>query len=168
MATLLHPPRTTVHQTAPPSNTLEQPSTHSLSSLSEQSHVTAAAIPAPPAQAHVYTHRHTVSVSRLNQRSSSGILALAVAALDRTQSAIATISEPAIRPRHSNSTLSRLSLLPSSTPASEPFSPDMNHRLRSASSQSLLSSINLDSAVATQAASANHPPSQPYTATDPY
>ncbi|KAH8662791.1 hypothetical protein BGZ61DRAFT_463390 [Ilyonectria robusta] len=59
MATLSHPPQPTVHQTASPSNTLEQPSTHSRSSLSERSYpgavtaaaVAVAAIPAPPAQA---------------------------------------------------------------------------------------------------------------------
>jgi hypothetical protein len=52
-------------------------------------------------------------------------------------------------------------------PASEPSRPDKNHRLGSASSQSLLSNVNLDCAVAIQAASANHPPSQPYMATGP-
>ncbi|KAH7231673.1 uncharacterized protein BKA55DRAFT_695907 [Fusarium redolens] len=90
----------------PPSNTLEQPSTHFRSSLLEQSHpgvVTAAAIavasPARPAQAHVYVNRHTGSVSKLNQRSSSGILALVVAGPDRTQSAIATILDLAIPPQ---------------------------------------------------------------------
>ncbi|PNP75521.1 hypothetical protein FNYG_11150 [Fusarium nygamai] len=73
MATLSHPPRSTVHQTASPSNTLEQPSTHFRSSLSERSYlgvVTTAAIAiaslARPAQAHVYANRHTGSVSKLN------------------------------------------------------------------------------------------------------
>ncbi|KAH7132751.1 regulator of G protein signaling domain-containing protein [Dactylonectria macrodidyma] len=92
---LSHHPQPTVHHAVPPSNTLEQPPTHSRSSLSERSHVAAAAaIPAPS--------------PRLDQRSSSAILALAMAALDRTQSAIATISEPVIRPRHSNGTLETL------------------------------------------------------------
>ncbi|KAM5349345.1 hypothetical protein ACJ41O_005850 [Fusarium nematophilum] len=63
--------------------------------------------------------------------------------------------------------LTGLSLLPSSTPASEPSSPGKNHGLGSASSQSLLPSVNMDCAVATQAPSANHPPSQAYMATDP-
>ncbi|KAH8654180.1 hypothetical protein BGZ61DRAFT_573479, partial [Ilyonectria robusta] len=87
--------------------------------------------------------------------------------LDRTQNAIATISEPSIRYRQSNSTLSRLSLLPSSNPSSEPSSPDRKYRFKSASNQSLLSSSNLDSALASQAPTANHRLSQPYATTDP-
>ncbi|KAK7427437.1 hypothetical protein QQZ08_006043 [Neonectria magnoliae] len=171
MATLSHPPRPTDPQSASapsPSDTLSQ-----RSSTSSPSTVTAAATSAaslgtttavPPA--HPHSHRHTVSVSRLNQRSSTSIFALAAAALDRTQNAIATISEPSIRPRPSNSTLSRLSLLPTSNSSSEPSSPDRKHRLKSASNQSLLSSANLDGALASQG-SANHPLSQPYATADP-
>lgn len=188
MATLSHPPpRPTDPQSASASNSASSSNTRDLlssdvasrSSLSErrplpppphhhhQDSVIAASptIAAPPA--HPHSHRHTVSVSRLNQRSSSGIFALAAAALDRTQNAIATISEPSIRPRHSNSTLSRLSLLSSSNPNSEPSSPDRKHRLKSASNQSLLSSANLDSAIASQAPTAINPPSLPYSTTDP-
>ncbi|KAH7124258.1 hypothetical protein EDB81DRAFT_951762 [Dactylonectria macrodidyma] len=124
-----------------------------------------AATAAPPA--HPHSHRHTVSVSTVNQRSSTSIFALAAAALDRTQNAIATISEPSIRYRQSNSTLSRLSLLPISNPSSEPSSPVRKYRFKSASNQSLLSSSNLDSALASQAPTANHPQSQPYATTDP-
>jgi hypothetical protein len=188
MATLSHPPpRPTDPQSASASNSTSPSNTRdhlssdvaSRSSLSDrrpppppphhhhQDSVIAASpnIAAPPA--HPHSHRHTVSVSRLNQRSSSGIFALAAAALDRTQNAIATISEPSIRPRHSNSTLSRLSLLSSSNPNSEPSSPDRKHRLKSASNQSLLASANLDSAIASQAPTTINPPSLPYSTTDP-
>ncbi|KAF5019636.1 hypothetical protein F66182_8340 [Fusarium sp. NRRL 66182] len=114
-------------------------------------------------------HRHTASsVSRLNNRSSTGLFALAAAAFDRTQNAIATISEPSIRPRQSSGALSRLSLLTTSSPSSEPSSPDRYHnRLRSASNQSLCSGTNLDTKLASQPLQANNPPSQPYTSTDP-
>ncbi|KPM44384.1 Developmental regulator flbA [Neonectria ditissima] len=181
MATLSQPARPTVSQSASASSasdSLDQRSSASSPSISDrprpQDTVTAAAASAvtpgattaaPPA--HPHSHRHTVSVSRLNQRSSTSIFALAAAALDRTQNAIATISEPSIRPRQSNSTLSRLSLLPSSNPSSEPSSPDRRYRLKSASNQSLLSSANLDGALASQASSANHPLSQPYATADP-
>lgn len=94
-------------------------------------HTVGATTAAPSAYPH--SHRYTVSVSTLNQRSSTSIFALATAALDRTQNAIATISEPSIRYRQSNSTLLRLSLLPSSNPSSEPSSPDRKYRFKSAS-----------------------------------
>ncbi|RYC80704.1 hypothetical protein BFJ63_vAg16401 [Fusarium oxysporum f. sp. narcissi] len=160
----------------PPFNTLEQPSTHFRSSLLQRSHpgvVTAAAIavasPARPAQAHVYANRRTSSVSKLNQRSSSGILALVVAGPDRTQSAIATILDLAIPPpqRHSNGTLSRLTpprldaRLRGLQPGQEAAGPGVPR------ASPCLSSINLASAVATQAALTNNSPSQPYIATDP-
>ncbi|PHH84303.1 hypothetical protein CDD83_2176 [Cordyceps sp. RAO-2017] len=58
------------------------------------------------------------------QRASHSLLNRAVAALDRTQSAIASLSEPVIRPRQSNSALARLSLAPATPPSSEPSSPD--------------------------------------------
>ncbi|KAH6873616.1 hypothetical protein B0T10DRAFT_588680 [Thelonectria olida] len=139
------------------------------SSFSEQSTVIPSSVAvAPPAPAHLTTyshgHRHTVSVSRFNQLPSSGILALAAAALDRTQNAIAAIPEStAIRLRQPNGALSGPSLLASSSPSSEPSSPDKYHRLRSTSSQSLLSSPNLDAKLVSQAVPANHPPSQLYT-----
>lgn len=122
-------------------------------------------VPYHPQQSH---HRHTASsVSRLNNRSSTSLFALAASAFDRTQNAIAAISEPAIRPRQSSGALSRLSLLTSSSPSSEPSSPDKYHRLRSSSNQSLSSGAYLDSKVASQTLQANNPPSQPYTSTDP-
>ncbi|KAK5987932.1 Developmental regulator flbA [Cladobotryum mycophilum] len=64
----------------------------------------------------IQTHAHTYSPRRhassnststlpRPQRSASGILSLAAAALDRTQSAIANLSEPVIRPLHSHSSV---------------------------------------------------------------
>ncbi|GKU00483.1 developmental regulator flba [Fusarium langsethiae] len=120
-------------------------------------------VPYHPQQGH---HRHT-SVSRLNNRSSTGLFALAASAFDRTQNAIAAISEPSVRPRQSSGALSRLSLLTSSSPSSEPSSPDKYHRLRSSSNQSLSSGATVDSKIAPQALQANNPPSQPYATTDP-
>ncbi|KAH7160946.1 regulator of G protein signaling domain-containing protein [Dactylonectria macrodidyma] len=177
---------------SPSDNSLEQPSASSAPSAASapssatfrpsppdrprllQDNIAASAASAAPAgattaapPAHPHSHRHTVSVSRLNQRSSSSIFALAAAALDRTSNAIATIAEPSIRHRPSNSTLSRLSLLPSSNPGSEPSSPDKKHRLKSASNQSLLSNTNLDGTLASSAPATNHPLSQPYATADP-
>lgn len=158
-----HPSRPTDNQS---SDRLDHASATPRSSISEQSTV---------APTHVTTyshgHRHTISISRLNQQrsSSGGILALAAAAFDRTQNAISAIAEPTIRPRQSSGTLSRLSLLTSPSPSSEPSSPEKHSRLRSTSSQSLLAGANLDSKIASQSgpASLNHPPSRPYTSTDP-
>jgi hypothetical protein len=121
-------------------------------------------VPYHPQQGH---HRHTSSVSRLNNRSSTGLFALAASAFDRTQNAIAAISEPSVRPRQSSGALSRLSLLTSSSPSSEPSSPDKYHRLRSSSNQSLSSGATVDGKIAPQALQANNPPSQPYATTDP-
>ncbi|KAH8736043.1 hypothetical protein BGZ61DRAFT_90854 [Ilyonectria robusta] len=195
MATLSHPPRPTDPQSASTpsrSDSLDQDQRSASASASDSASASAASRPSPTDRprllqdtvtaaasaaaatagattaappAHPHSHRHTVSVSRLNQRSSTSIFALAAAALDRTQNAIATIAEPSIRHRSSNSTLSRLSLLPSPSP--EPSSPDRKHRLKSASNQSLLSSANLDSAHSSQPPSANHPLSQPYATADP-
>ncbi|KAF4994451.1 hypothetical protein FGRMN_5781 [Fusarium graminum] len=195
MATLSHHQRPTVNQSASPSRTLDLDTNTPRSSISDPSPPLAnpetITSPLPPADinssatsattgsnanAPVYIpyhpqhshHRHTASsVSRLNNRSSSGLFALAASAFDRTQNAIAAISEPSIRPRQSSGALSRLSLLTSSSPSSEPPSPDKYHRLRSSSNQSLSSGAYLDSKIAPQAPSANNPPSQPYTSTDP-
>ncbi|KAF4952173.1 hypothetical protein FGADI_6969 [Fusarium gaditjirri] len=136
------------------------PNSNSTSNTSQPAY-----IPYHPQHSH---HRHTASsVSRLNNRSSTSLFALAASAFDRTQNAIAAISEPAIRPRQSSGALSRLSLLTSSSPSSEPSSPDKYHRLRSSSNQSLSSGAYLDTKVAPQTLQANNPPSQPYTSTDP-
>ncbi|KAH8651720.1 hypothetical protein BGZ61DRAFT_229725 [Ilyonectria robusta] len=65
--------------------------------------------------------------------------AFAEAALDRTQSAFANISEPLIRPQQSNGAVARLFLLPSSNPSSEPTDTKKNNQLKSPSNQSLSS-----------------------------
>lgn len=190
MATLSQPVRPTIHDSSSPSNTrhlknLGAPDVSSPRSSLSDRHPPDLPPPPPPvalptatasatasatatatatATGPVYSHRHTASVSRLNQRTTSGIFAFAAAALDRTQIAFANISEPSIRPRASNGALSRLSLLAS--PSSEPASPERVHKLRSSSNQSLLSNYNSDGKLA-QSATANNPPSQPYSATDP-
>ncbi|CAM1511631.1 Fc.00g091440.m01.CDS01 [Cosmosporella sp. VM-42] len=181
MATLSQPSRPTIHDSASPSNTPKDIKDHKGPSASTPRSSISISDRHPPdvppqvassssavTAAPVYSHHR--SVSRLNQRSSSGILAFAAAALDRTQSALANISEPSIRPRQSSGALSRLSILASSSlsnPTSVPTSPEKNDQLKSSSNLSLLSSSNLDGKLSSPAASANHPPSQPYSATDP-
>ncbi|UNI13477.1 AMSH/STAMBP protein ubiquitin specific-protease [Purpureocillium takamizusanense] len=105
------------------------------------------------------------SLSGKTQRPSS-LLNRAAAAFDRTQIAIANLSEPVIRPRQSNSALARLSLA-SPVTNSEPASPERNPSLRAASTQSLASSVKVDARQLAHAASAKDPPSQPYSETDP-
>ena len=138
MATLSHHQRPTVHQSASPSDTLDQDTnTRALSpssTITPRSSPPLQPPPAPPADATttgsgsglgsgsgtnapVYVpyrpepghshHRTTSSVSRLNNRSSSSLFALAASAFDRTQNAIAAISEPSIRPRQSSGALSK-------------------------------------------------------------
>jgi hypothetical protein len=193
MATLSHHQRPTVNQPASPSHTLDLDTNTPRSSISNPSPPLPETTPSPLPPADINSsatsaptgsnanppvyipyhpqhshHRHTASsVSRLNNRSSSGLFALAASAFDRTQNAIAAISEPSIRPRQSSGALSRLSLLTSSSPSSEPSSPDKYHRLRSSSNQSLSSGAYLENKIAPQTLPANNPPSQPYTSTDP-
>lgn len=111
--------------------------------------------PPPPFSRHHSASPSTTSLPRGPQRSPSGILSFAAAAFDKTQSRLANISDPTVRPRHS---LARLSLAPGSLPSSEPSSPNRKSLFRSSSNQSL-SSI--------QAAEAKVPLSQPYSETDP-
>ena len=172
MATLSQHSRPTIHDSSAPSNTptskdlkdikdLRDSNASTPRSSTSERHPPDLPPPLPPvagpastttttAAGPVHSHRPTASVSRLslNQRSSSGFLAFAAAALDKTQSALANISEPSIRPRQSNGALARLSLLSSS----EPNSPEKFHRLRSSSNQSLTSSYKLDGKLASQAA----------------
>lgn len=123
-----------------------------------------------PASSHHQRHSSTPSASSFSrsQRSATSLLSRAAAALDRTQNAFAGISEPVIRPRHSNSALARLSLQSVSAPSPEPSSPG-----RTAGSKAF--SVNgpftpaprAQIKVVSPAAQANHPPSQPYSETDP-
>ena len=120
--------------------------------------------PAPHAPRHG-TSPSTNSIPRLQQRSSSGIFSLAAAALDKTQTAFANISDPVIRPRNS---LARLSLVPGSLPASEPASPVKKPVFRTPSTQSLTASPAVDGKQPAAAAPAKVVPlSQPYSETDP-
>ncbi|CAI6090082.1 unnamed protein product [Clonostachys chloroleuca] len=107
----------------------------------------------------------TSSISRAPHRSSSGILSsLAAAALDKTQSALANISDPVIRQRNS---FARLSLSQSSIPLSDPDSADKKSLLRKPSTQSLSTKATVDGKQPASAAPAKVPISQPYSETDP-
>ncbi|KAL6855817.1 regulator of G protein signaling [Trichoderma novae-zelandiae] len=122
--------------------------THSLSHSQSRRHASSVSIASVPAS--VPAPRHT--------RTASSILSRAAAALDRTHSAIASISEPVIRNRQSNSTLARLSLTPSSHQSrDEPASPDRPTAFSYPSSQSL-SSNQGDSKQSSSASSALHSP----------
>ncbi|PFH60983.1 hypothetical protein XA68_18456 [Ophiocordyceps unilateralis] len=78
-----------------------------------------------PTTAAAARHASNASVGSASSRSQRSLLNRAVAALDRTtQSAIASLSDPVIRPRQSVSGLSRLSLVPATPPCSEPSSPE--------------------------------------------
>lgn len=88
---------------------------------------------------HARRHASSASISTLprSQRSASGILSRAAAALDRTHSAIVSISEPVIRPRQSTAALSRLSLVPAALQSSgEPSSPEKTTSPSNPSTQS--------------------------------
>lgn len=121
---------------------------HSVSHSQSRRHASSVSIASVPAS--VPATRHA--------RSGSSIFSLAAAALDRTHSAIASISEPVIRSRQSSSTLARLSLTPSSLQTrDEPASPDRPTALKYPSSQSL-SSTQGDSKQSSSASSALHSP----------
>lgn len=180
MAALSHPPTTAADR--PPPHTRKEPPQQKHSSLpnhnphrSPRSSASERSPDLTPSHHHS-SHRHnhtstpsTGSLSSKTQRSSNSLLTRAAAALDRTQSAIASLSDPVIRPRQSNSALARLSLVPSSLPTSEPASPDNKSTTfnSSPSSQSLASSSKVDSRQSAHAAPAKDPPSQPYSETDP-
>lgn len=122
------------------------------------------ASPGPPTSRHGPSPSTSSIPPRLQHRSSSGIFSLAAAALDKTQSAFANISDPVIRPRNS---LARLSLAPGSLPTSEPASPAKKSVFRTPSNQSLSSTPAVDGKQSAAAAPAKVPLSQPYTETDP-
>lgn len=123
-----------------------------------------------PNSAHHQRHSSTPSTSSFSksQRSGSSLFNRAAAALDRTQNAFASISEPVVRPRHSNSALARLSLQSGSVPNSEPSSPSRPVGSRTSSTNhSLTSASRGEIKVVAPAVQANDPPSQPYSETDP-
>ncbi|KUI68886.1 Developmental regulator flbA [Cytospora mali] len=103
-----------------------------------------------------------------------GFLAFAASAIDRTQSAIATISDPKVRHQRSLSRLSITGDLAAVTPSAEP-SPDRISRFRPLSTVSSSSSSNLLSyqpalkspSSQTTFLAQESPYSQPYSATDP-
>lgn len=120
----------------------------------------------PPPVSHSRRHASSVSItgSAPRHQRTPSILSRAVAALDRTQSVIASIGEPVIRNRQSNPALARLSLNAGSHQQlrDEPASPDRPTAFSNPSTQSLLSNPGGDSqSAATSFSSAQHSPSQP-------
>ncbi|OAQ68903.1 developmental regulator flbA [Pochonia chlamydosporia 170] len=127
---------------------------------------------AVPVSSHHQRHSSTPSTASFTkaQRSGSSLFTRAAAALDRTQNAIASISEPVLRPRQSNSALAaRLSLQSISAPNSEPSSParTAGSARTHSTSASLTSASRAEIKVVPPTAQANDPPSQPYHETDP-
>lgn len=86
--------------------------------------------------------------------------------MDRTQSVLATISEPVIRYRQSNSALARLSLASDSASDSELSSPKKDASVRNSVCNASLSSA-LTSDIRVVIPAAQDLPSQPYSETDP-
>ncbi|PNY29720.1 Regulator of G protein signaling pathway [Tolypocladium capitatum] len=173
MAALSHPPTTAADQ---PPHATEQPLPQKLSSLPHHSpRHSPRSLDLAAASHHHHQHSQCLghaspssagTLSIKTQRSSSSILTRAVAALDRTQSAIASLSDPVVRPLQSNLALARLSLVPSSPPASEPASKCTSKS--SLSSHSSTSDPKVDvGQPAAHSAPAKDPPSQPYSETDP-
>lgn len=140
------PPTSNKATTTTPRSSVDRPSERLLHLNSRRSHHASSA--------------STSSLPRItSQRSSGGIFSrAAAAAIDKTQSAFGTISEPVLRPRQSNPTLARLSLVPSSDPAGLE---------RSALSSKTPSSHSLSSNGDYTVAGGQNPPSRPYTDADP-
>lgn len=119
------------------------------------------------------TRRHsnspsTNSIPFRHQRSGTSLFNRATAALDRTQTAFASISEPVVRPRQSNSALSRLSLSPAFHHNSEPGSPNTSTGSQSPSNSSTTTASKTDVKPVTAAApTADVLLTQPYSETDP-
>ncbi|KAG6017317.1 hypothetical protein E4U41_004236 [Claviceps citrina] len=100
-----NPPSRTQHPPSPrPSTSSDRLPTHHLASPASSSSSTASA----SAQRH--RHSSSGSYSSTSSTSSNSLFNRAAAAFDRTQSALATISEPVVRSRASSSALARLSL----------------------------------------------------------
>lgn len=126
--------------------------------------------PTDPPAASAHHHRHSISQSTTSvarsHRSNKALFDRAAAALDRTQSVLATISEPVIRYRQSNSALARLSLASDSASNSELSSPKKDASVRNSVCNASLSSA-LTSDIRVVIPAAQDLPSQPYSETDP-
>ncbi|KFA50589.1 hypothetical protein S40293_08859 [Stachybotrys chartarum IBT 40293] len=144
--------------------------------------------PPPALRSYNYSHNHNQNHNQTHagappvgspriQRTPSGILSLAAAALDRTQNAIANFSDPVIRHRRSNTALSRLSFIasPYSSPGSDSVQSTNSNstvdRRTPNSTPSLQRSPSPSLAVEPKppllGPSTRDPPSQPYTETEP-
>ncbi|PHH68241.1 hypothetical protein CDD82_707 [Ophiocordyceps australis] len=174
MAALSHPHLPTPLADSPPaqanSNTLttnsKRPSLSPRSSSTPRSSISDRSHDAPPPSATAPQLQQRPSITPVNpskarRSSSNGLLNRAAAALDRTQSAIASLSDPVIRPRQSNSALARLSLsstAPSvSAPISDPPSPEKVTIFNISSSQSLASISRVDRPLAHSPTAAPRP-----------
>ncbi|KAK3688491.1 regulator of G protein signaling domain-containing protein [Podospora appendiculata] len=133
----------------PKSNSATRESLTKSTSLTSSSATSTASASLP----NTHRHHHSTSQSISSQRP-AGILALAVAALDKT---LAGIAEPRIRPRQS---LGRLSIVPDQAIRSVQPSPDRPSRPRPASNYLISSSV-------PPSGDLKDPPSQPYSETDP-
>jgi hypothetical protein len=169
------PPSPQLQQTRSPSPTQHQPRQHHNLSLSPRSSFSERTLDGP-ASAAPYALRNQPNpqrsgspstLSTRNQRSSSGIFSFAAAALDRTQSAIANISEPVLRHRSSNSGISRLSLVPSSLQSPEVSGFDKKAYSKLPSSNLGDGESTLEAKQLAPSVPAKDPPSQPYSQTDP-
>ncbi|OAA32174.1 regulator of G protein signaling pathway [Moelleriella libera RCEF 2490] len=167
-----HPPLSThCAAAAPRSSTPERLPDHLSSALASASHHHHHQLQ------HQHHHHHSHSCQRhasspstsalsRSQRSGNSLFHRAAAALDRTQNAIASISEPVVRHRQSSSTLSRLSLAASSATNLEPGSPGRNTALRSPTTSSTTVAVSqVDLKAATP--ESHLLLSQPYSETDP-
>jgi GTPase-activating protein SST2 len=178
MAAISQPSRPTIHDPLSHPNTSSGPvyTSNTNTRRSSTASPTEYSPDGPIASLNNYRQQHHLSTSSTSSISktqrSGGILAFAAAAIDKTQSAFANISEPVVRPRQSNAALSRLSpgLDPAAT-KSEPGSPDKSARFRSSSNNSSGSSATLVNPPAegnhpSQVPLVKDPPSQPYSETD--
>ncbi|OLN88068.1 Developmental regulator flbA [Colletotrichum chlorophyti] len=124
-------------------------------------------------RSHPRSHQHSPSTSSLNKfQRSGGFLGLAAAAIDKTQSALATFSsDQSIRQRASSSALGRASFTPDSASDSASLGQtDKYPRYRSPSNYSSSSSStlnHLEGKYPSQVSLVQDLPSQPYSETDP-
>ncbi|KAG6003175.1 hypothetical protein E4U21_002289 [Claviceps maximensis] len=191
-ADLLHQPLRTHQQSraAPPSKQYPTTSLRSSPSDSLSTNLTSLAASAQRHR-HSNSQQSTTSVAKAQRASSSSSSSLfnrAAAALDRTQSAFATISDPVVRSRQSSSALSRLSLASASglnnnnhysdlsgsntttikptilTPATAAINTTSFHSSSLGSSSATPSKI--DTRLVNSVAAAKNIPSQPYSETD--
>jgi GTPase-activating protein SST2 len=157
--------------TLSPSNEDGQPRSSISSHIEPSPSTPVSPVNTHPRQTHQYS-QSTSGLSSPNRQRSSGLLAFAASAIDKTQSAIANISDPVLRSRQSNSALARLSLVPDySQGPLDSSNSDRSPRVRSPSSHSTSSSNALRHPAAgkysSQTSLVKDPPAQSYADTNP-